>query len=186
MKRQRRIGFSLVEIVIVVSIIVILVAILSPVFARAKMAAKETSSKGRLRQIYVYATLYRQDWDTGIRKGMASEMGLPTFEGYVVNWMEMPKEMYKTPCAGMSSYKSYSNYLWAPDDSVAWKQLIEKYGNSVFIVQDRGCNSSEIDTDLQFSHKVGIVVNFDGAISTRRGVGSWELPEWWGAVPQAD
>lgn len=184
MKRNR--GFSLVEIVIVVSIIVILVALVSPVFARAKTAAKETNSKGRLRQIFVTVALYREEWDTGIRQGLASEMGYPTFAGYVQNWMQMSKELYRSPCAGMHSYRAYDNYLWAPDDEPAWKALVEKFGNSMPLLQDRACNSAELNLDAPFSAKTGVAVNIDGAIFTRRSVGNWDRPEWWGAVPQSN
>jgi len=42
MKRQRRLGFTLIELLVVIAIIAILAAILFPVFAQAKLAAKKS------------------------------------------------------------------------------------------------------------------------------------------------
>lgn len=61
MRRTR--GFTLIELLVVIAIIAILAAILFPVFARAKAAAKQTACISNLKQIGSAVTIYMGDWD---------------------------------------------------------------------------------------------------------------------------
>lgn len=56
-------AFTLVELLVVIAIIAILAAILFPVFAQAKNAAKKSVSLSNLRQVAVATTLYMGDAD---------------------------------------------------------------------------------------------------------------------------
>jgi prepilin-type N-terminal cleavage/methylation domain-containing protein/prepilin-type processing-associated H-X9-DG protein len=68
-------GFTLIELLVVIAIIAILAAILFPVFAQAKEAAKKTSCLGNVKQIatalYMYATdsddtLCQTSWESDL------------------------------------------------------------------------------------------------------------------------
>lgn len=59
---QKR-AFTLIELLVVIAIIAILAAILFPVFAQAKQAAKKTMSLSNVRQIGTAANLYMGDYD---------------------------------------------------------------------------------------------------------------------------
>lgn len=59
----KRFGFTLIELLVVIAIIAILAAILFPVFAQAKMAAKKTSSISNVKQSALSAMLYMGDYD---------------------------------------------------------------------------------------------------------------------------
>jgi prepilin-type N-terminal cleavage/methylation domain-containing protein/prepilin-type processing-associated H-X9-DG protein len=61
MKRQR--GFTLIELLVVIAIIAILAAILFPVFAQAREAARKTSCTSNLKQIGTSVMMYVQDYD---------------------------------------------------------------------------------------------------------------------------
>ncbi|HEY3781169.1 MAG TPA: prepilin-type N-terminal cleavage/methylation domain-containing protein [Fimbriimonadaceae bacterium] len=56
-------GFTLIELLVVIAIIAILAAILFPVFAQAKLAAKKTVSLSNLKQIELSLILYSNDYD---------------------------------------------------------------------------------------------------------------------------
>ncbi len=60
---QSRHGFTLIELLVVIAIIAILAAILFPVFAQAKRAAKSTVTLSGLKQIGTSAKLYSSDFD---------------------------------------------------------------------------------------------------------------------------
>jgi prepilin-type N-terminal cleavage/methylation domain-containing protein/prepilin-type processing-associated H-X9-DG protein len=60
--RARR-GFTLIELLVVIAIIAILAAILFPVFARAREAARATSCRSNLKQIGTSLRMYSQDYD---------------------------------------------------------------------------------------------------------------------------
>lgn len=63
MFRLLRKGFTLIELLVVIAIIAILAAILFPVFAQAKEAAKKTSCGQNMRQMGLALSMYMGDWD---------------------------------------------------------------------------------------------------------------------------
>jgi prepilin-type N-terminal cleavage/methylation domain-containing protein/prepilin-type processing-associated H-X9-DG protein len=62
MKRRAR-GFTLIELLVVIAIIAILAAILFPVFAKAREAARATSCKNNMKQLGLTMNAYAQDYD---------------------------------------------------------------------------------------------------------------------------
>ena len=62
MNTQRR-AFTLIELLVVIAIIAILAAILFPVFAQAKMAAKRTSDLSNVKNLTTGIMLYLPDYD---------------------------------------------------------------------------------------------------------------------------
>jgi len=56
-------GFTLIELLVVIAIIAILAAILFPVFAQAKLAAKKTSSLSNIKQVTTGSIIYEGDSD---------------------------------------------------------------------------------------------------------------------------
>jgi len=62
MNRAKR-AFTLIELLVVIAIIAILAAILFPVFAQAKMAAKKTAGLSNIKQLALAAVMYCGDND---------------------------------------------------------------------------------------------------------------------------
>ena len=60
---RRSHGFTLIELLVVIAIIAILAAILFPVFARAREAARKATCLSNLKQIALAALMYAQDYD---------------------------------------------------------------------------------------------------------------------------
>jgi len=63
---MKRSGFTLIELLVVIAIIAILAAILFPVFAQAKRAAKDASALSNVKQIALGGVMYSSDSDDAI------------------------------------------------------------------------------------------------------------------------
>jgi len=63
MKRNNSAGFTLIELLVVIAIIAILAAILFPVFAQAKAAAKTSATISNVKQITLGGLIYSNDYD---------------------------------------------------------------------------------------------------------------------------
>lgn len=151
MKRQRRLGFTLIELLVVIAIIAILAAILFPVFAQAKLAAKKTSDLSNLKQLGVAAQLYAGDQDD-----LLPQYKWPEF--YILAYKMLPytknKDLFRNP---LSPYKigalqqkqgnnPYGNYITKPDDTCIGLPTstagAAKYYNDVYPPLDFAWNDS--------------------------------------------
>src|SRR6478609_2670504 len=56
-------GFTLIELLVVIAIIAILAAILFPVFAQAREAARKATCQSNLKQFMTAILMYAQDYD---------------------------------------------------------------------------------------------------------------------------
>jgi prepilin-type N-terminal cleavage/methylation domain-containing protein len=78
--RNRQKGFSLIELLIVVAIILIIAAIAIPNLLRSKMAANEASAVGSLRSINTACVTYSTTYGTGYPAALAN-LGPPAAAG---------------------------------------------------------------------------------------------------------
>lgn len=60
---RKNVGFTLIELLVVIAIIAILAAILFPVFAQAKVAAKKAVVTSNLKQLNLASIMYQADYD---------------------------------------------------------------------------------------------------------------------------
>lgn len=82
MDRPRR-GFTLIELLVVIAVIAILAAILFPVFASAKVAAKGAASMSNSRQIGIAHEIYRADFDDlAVPAGIIDDSSPVFLQGY--------------------------------------------------------------------------------------------------------
>ena len=64
MAARRKSGFTLIELLVVIAIIAILAAILFPVFARAREAARKSTCQSNLHECGIAITTYIGDFDS--------------------------------------------------------------------------------------------------------------------------
>lgn len=75
---RKRTGFTLIELLVVIAIIAILAAILFPVFAQAKVAAKGAASISNNKQILTANMIYMSDYDDkAVIVGNMSDLDAP-------------------------------------------------------------------------------------------------------------
>jgi type IV pilus assembly protein PilA len=72
MRQKKANGFSLIELLIVVAIILIIAAIAIPNLLRAKIAANESSAVASLRTLITAETTYASSWGSGYSVDLAS------------------------------------------------------------------------------------------------------------------
>src|SRR5512140_1359513 len=83
---QRARGFTLIELLVVIAIIAILAAILFPVFAQAKLAAKKTTDLSNLKQLGLGAIMYSADNDDYFPRNDYLRFGFQTWAPFT--WRE--------------------------------------------------------------------------------------------------
>ncbi len=76
-KPTRARGFTLIELLVVIAIIAILAAILFPVFAQAKVAAKKTQAISNMKQAGTATAMYTSDYDGAFMLSNSGSIGGP-------------------------------------------------------------------------------------------------------------
>src|SRR5690348_12977526 len=92
---RRKAGFTLIELLVVIAIIAILAAILFPVFAQAREAARKTSCLSNIKQITMGALMYLQDYDEVLNAPALRRCSVPATQysnlWWGANWMTWPE-----------------------------------------------------------------------------------------------
>ncbi len=95
-------GFTLIEVLVVIAIIAILVAVLFPVFSRARGSARKASCVTRMSQLYKAAKMYSDDHDRAI---VPARTQVPSSGTRGVTW-----------CVLLQPYMQNKEILVCPDD----------------------------------------------------------------------
>jgi prepilin-type N-terminal cleavage/methylation domain-containing protein len=141
-QKRVRLGFTLIELLVVIAIIAILAAILFPVFAQARHAAKATASLSNLKQQGIAVPLYAGDFDdtqvivanlgdadAPLRFTVAHTAPKDLYKswGYLLTPYIKSAMIFQDPLATPETYRSCSSGLPASLDTVA-KIYCPQYG----------------------------------------------------------
>lgn len=107
-------GFTLIELLVVIAIIAVLAAILFPVFARAKEAAKKTSCLSNLKNIGTAFAMYQSDNDDYFPN--TNVKGLWTGKRFRKPIMPYLGIALQETAPGSYNMKSISGLLYCPSD----------------------------------------------------------------------
>jgi prepilin-type N-terminal cleavage/methylation domain-containing protein len=117
----RRRGFTLIELLVVIAIIAILAAILFPVFARARDAARKTTCTSNLKQLGTAIIMYAQDYDECLVPAQTGTCQMPDSFG----WGDL-----------VQPYAKNTGLLFCPSNTI--KVKVNTALNPPRIVRDRG------------------------------------------------
>jgi len=172
-KQDNKRGFTLIELLVVIAIIGILAALLFPVFARAKAAAKKTQCLSNLRQIGDAITMYMTDADGVFPHAVdASDKfdpniwsAFPDFQSLIPN-MPFLKDVLQPysksqelfHCPSDSGTEVLDSHF--PDSFLTAPSMYKTYGSSYFFRTEIAFRQF---TDSSFQLPAETNVLFDGA-----------------------
>jgi prepilin-type N-terminal cleavage/methylation domain-containing protein len=118
-------AFTLIELLVVIAIIAILAAILFPVFAQAKMAAKKTSAISNIKQSGTGFMIYTADYDDCLPSSYASRLGTP--EGLWIGYG-----------ATIPAGWAVNGYYHVDEDKHQWANVTNPYRKNFGILEQTG------------------------------------------------
>ena len=121
MKRNE--AFTLIELLVVIAIIAILAAILFPVFAQAKVAAKGTASLSNTKQTAIAHIIYMSDYDDiFVPVGYQDPTAPIGWGNYIRTWGQSLMPYMKSGQMLLDPLTSPDDYSWAPvaSDAMAY------------------------------------------------------------------
>lgn len=179
-------AFTLVETLLVISIVAVIAAIMFPVLAAAKKNAYKATTTSNLRQLWMSIDLYRQDQNASADSGLPSEMGLPETDYFHLQIAK--KNGLNPPFKGPSTW--FHNYHYYPpaedfaqqdllDNWVAWTKACT---SETVLVADFNFTERPVGPLSGFVSKNGIGVRLNGQIARKQAVGDYATVGWWGCA----
>jgi len=180
---MKRRAFTLVELLVVLAIISVVAAILTPTFGAVRRKALVSATAQDAHQLSLALLLYRTDQDGDGKWGRASEMGLPTPE---VMYNTLPLEKWRTTChypprPPEDPFGDRYFAYWVNDDDGLdkWPHLSRIYQDASPLIITVNCTDPQWDIDNPFHPKLGIGVDLTGTILRKNRIGKWFRFSWW-------
>lgn len=135
-------AFTLIELLVVIAIIAILAAILFPVFAQAKAAAKKTAALSNIKQLGTANIMYQNDYDDMYAMGLGNDWWAPSTGGWTIDTQPYiksysllldpsnPKDMTDWADWMKSNYATYGNPLpvqFAANGAMRWENSMNSW-----------------------------------------------------------
>ncbi len=130
-------AFTLIELLVVIAIIAILAAILFPVFAQAKEAAKKTAALSNVKQLGTSYQIYLTDSDDRFPLGYRFT---PTATGGTWRW----NFNVSTPIGWMGAGFAQGNEPRMTEDRNHWSNTVQPYAKNYGIYEAPGMPKKEV------------------------------------------
>jgi prepilin-type N-terminal cleavage/methylation domain-containing protein len=184
-------GFTLVELLVVISIIAVVFAIVTPVFQYAKESARITSAVSYMHQIGKAIAIYQADWQSSGSYATPSEVGLPTSEYIHKTDLGLTPRPLASPCGyrpivGLEKTWTSPHYMWAlygDSDHPYWMKRLRNYRENTLVVFDPWCNPAGTHWLNLYEEKRAIGLMVGGQVVNRKKAGEPDLQGYWGPPP---
>lgn len=175
---MKRAGFTVVEIMVALCIIIVISSISYSVFAGARKRANRTNCMSHLRQLGLAVSLYRDEVG-GSSYGRPSAMGLPSSEGLrkVVPFSLFECKGEDPSTAGGYTY-NYPDPTYPEAAQDQWARYSQHVGESAIILFDTNHQSS-YPRSQQWENWTVMGVRLDTSVTTRTHLGFPLTDRWW-------
>ncbi len=173
-------GFSLMEVLVVISIILFLAALSFPAFARAKESANVRSSLSRLQQFHRAVTIYMIDHEDA-----PIPYHIPPPDYVFSGKMGLSREFFISPCGWKPNlYVDGQNefsyvYHHRENTPVAYFQ---EFRENALLMTDGDCNPPGVFYS-PYTIKRGLAVTEGGRLLNHNKGGDTSDVRWWSSPP---
>ncbi len=201
---MRRRGLTLVEALIVLGVIAIVAALLTPVFMKVKENARVATSVGNVKQLLGALLLYRQDYNgVDVFEGPRAyyRVALPASKIGFWPWEQLgpygatdevwrppcgfDEEIYHVaPCWGEFDRICYASAFYDPVNMVPGSanrnvlgDYLSRYRSNAVVFVDPFCNPPGTEVHLAHTWKRGIAGLLSGQAVSKQGRGSMGVVE---------
>jgi prepilin-type N-terminal cleavage/methylation domain-containing protein/prepilin-type processing-associated H-X9-DG protein len=157
-------AFTLIELLVVIAIIAILAAILFPVFAQAKAAAKKTSALSNSKQLTLGVIMYMNDDDDVYPQGSGNCWWYPTDGGW--SWDTQP---YIKSAAVFADSSDNNKYAWQGTTWWPKSSITVSFASNGLLAWDNTINGGAGSESL--FGLMGMNQSSQNAVNTRCGTG---------------
>jgi len=186
-------GFTMAEVLIVITILLLLAGLTVPVFRTAIDGAKQTRCKGNLRQQSLALSLYREHHGGSDTPGPIAQMGIPDWATpaqyvSVLGGSEATyNDIQRCPVRQHAGYKRYwpnhpdSNIYSTPEqydyELKNWTAYLTDLGSKAPVLVDTNHNAVQPETLLSTKRVHGVTL--EGALIIKSARGNPGLRDWW-------
>jgi len=185
--RAKRQGLTMLEVLIVITILAVMTSILTPVFQKANRSARVVSTLSRLKQVHMAVMLYQIDTGKSAEYGPKDAMGLPS-RTELNRWIHDPGASYKYPiemflsaCGAHPSDTTGGFTYWPGGDTAhaQWAKLVTLYQDNMILFHDLNCTDPDVDIYNRYDAKRGLGVLLSGQLVNFVKVGDCKSIDFW-------
>ncbi len=191
---KNRAGITVIELIVVLSILLLIFALAFPALLRARLRGIELSSVSKMRQLYLSIEIYRDqfegapdDWSSGFA------MGLPSYNYYFSEYILKKSEEIKSPFGeditilntgieGAPGCISYIGYGYSPPFSDVigspFYGFLQKFQENSVLICDQYVNAKGTNMSIPQSRKRALSILISGQLISQFRFGNGSRPHF--------